>query len=324
MLVKYLLAPILMVDSSRQLHFGDNLQTSPKSLEAPGSKLNRVAMKLYNLALENIKKSDHIYPLLISAGPKLTLIDKRAGHNIYYTTKFQVPLKFTILKQVSHTSLGLVSILTSFVQKEIPVEFLEPLGELESSLLDIKESLHTYYNGTLTQNELYINSHFIDLTLDFLRYTRPRKFVDDISYFSYNRAIEQIMKDNMQYSANAFVEELHNSFQALVKQMNKGSEYWNDLKVVFLSNHFAKNRNMALLYFQQAIPKLELCDQIYFSDTADENAIIHNVGKHYLELNKLGTDLFRDKGFMHRDILGEGTEIYLNKLKRQGRIPISF
>lgn len=222
------------------------------------------------------------------------------------------PLIYTKLKALGHVPLAIFSVLlpeagASALSRgtlATLADYRKRVGDA-AALLDTQEYVE---RGALPHPvEIYDRAlAFLDTVLAAEHVSRA-----DLDTFAAGMAADiQLL---FTAAARAQVDAVHERMLELKRTVLSRQE-WRDLRVVVMGAHMAHRNALFLQYFSRVLHTPKYADKrlVYFEGD-DQQAALDFLGTTLID-SKVSSSFFRDEARMHRDILADATQKYLQEL----------
>lgn len=273
----------------------------PAGASSTFSEVNEIFHGDYKRAKEELKAE--LGPVIIVSGDAMTLI--RDGKK---ETEVFIKDRYTVLKEVSHITLGTFVILTNHKDRSLDQETAGRLKRLRDAIAGARSTLAA---RGLEGEQLARQERLIDRTLAF----QDRVLAD-------NRVSARDLKN---YARSVARDDLDNAFEAVSSQLatmdeivsgwrqSLGEEEWKRLHVVIGTGHMPRERLASLQFFFKLLKVSREGKQVVtIESAADHDAAIDLLVTHMLD-QSVAEDFFGDSWRMHRDLLSDGAAAYLRR-----------
>ncbi|MGD9682173.1 MAG: hypothetical protein AB7W16_13390 [Candidatus Obscuribacterales bacterium] len=273
----------------------------PAEASSSFSEVNEIFHGDYKKAKEELKGT--LGPVIIVSGDTITLVrDGKEESEVF------IKDRYTVLKEVSHITLGTFVILTNHTDRSLDEETAGRLKRFRDAIAGARSSLA---ERGLEGDQLARQERLIERTLAF----QDRVLAD-------NRVSAGDLKS---YTRSVARDDLDNAFEAVSSQLasmdeivsrwrqTMGEEAWKRLHVIVGTGHMPRERLAALQFFFKLLKVSREGKQVVtIESAADHEAAIDLLVTHMLD-QSVAVDFFGDSWRMHRDLLSDGAAAYLRR-----------
>lgn len=243
-------------------------------------------------------------PVIIVGGGKATLLD--AGKKVEEVE--YLPPQYGILKTLDHVPLAIFVMLVNHTDSPLSddkVKELESFKKAASSASAKAGQLGLSPEAAeRARNLLSVAGNFIDKVTSSLRVSRAE-------LNSFARQCEPVLMDNAYDAVSIELGGLDKQVMDWKKGMSAAE--WDNLHVVVMGGHMARQQEREMQYFQMLLGEREEGRRIvYFEGSSDIDSAVDLLAKHILDAS-IGDAFFADPMRMHRDVLSDAARRYLQE-----------
>lgn len=273
----------------------------PAGASSSFSEVNEIFHGDYKRAKEELKAG--LGPVIIVSGDTMTLV--RNGKE---ESQVFIKDRYTVLKEVSHITLGTFVILTNHTDQSLDEETAGRLKRFRDAIAGARGTLA---ERGLKGEQLARQERIIERTLAFQDRVLADNLVSAGDLKSYTRSVAR--------------DDLDNAFEAVSSQLatmdeivsrwrqSMGEDQWKRLRVVIGTGHMPRERLASLQFFFKLLKVSREGKQVVtIESAADHDAAVDLLVTHMLD-QAVAEDFFGDSWRMHRDLLSDGAAAYLRR-----------
>jgi hypothetical protein len=237
-------------------------------------------------------------PILIAGPDKLKLL--RGG------AREEAPLDppgYHELKAVAHVPLGLHALLAEGALDDARVAALRRLRSA------IEAAAAALPSASFSEAQLVRQRRIIAASLALLDGAAEHRSAEGLAAFE--QSVAPLLLENARDAARAQLELIHRTVTAFRARM--GPREWSSLHVVIVGAHMARDRQIALQYFQRLFNEPEGGRIIYAEGLWREQDALALLATHLIDAGA-GAGFFGEPLRMHRDLLADAAAEYLPQL----------
>ena len=282
---------------------------APWQLDKPlaFTEVNEQLQRNYAHAKDEIRQN--LGPIIFCTNDSVSLLKGKDKTTVPFITP-----RSTGLKEIAHITLGSYILLTNHTDEILTAEKIERLQAFKTGIEKAAPDLQN--NEGLEPRDDSRQEELIKKTISFLSNVINAKRVSHTDLQKYVRSCAVPDLENAYEAAGSQITTIDDAVAIWHKQMTP--EEWSNLHVIILISHMPRQRLLSFQYFSKLLNQPQEGKQIIVSEgpSNDEQAI-DLLLTHILD-GKVALDFFRDPWRMHRDLLSDGAQKYLQEHKLQG------
>lgn len=247
----------------------------------------------------------HVGPVIVVyEGDKAVLLRNGARTE----KRFVVPSDAD-LKGVAHVSLGLFTMLDALGDGPVEAERLAALSHMRAAIVAARSALdgRGFAAATLDRQR-----RILDASLEVVDTTVGRKEARRADALAFARRMAPLVLANVAEAARAQIDGLHAVVSAWRREMT--ADEWRALRVVVIGVHMARDEELATQYFLRLLGEpAEGRRVVYAEGLWEEARALEMLATHMID-GSVGSAFFGQDLRMHRDVLGDAAEAYLDEL----------
>lgn len=275
------------------------------------NEVNEQLHKNYAHAKDEIRQG--LGPIILCANNSISLLKGKDKTTISF-----IKPHYTGLKQVAHITLGSYILLTNHTDEDLNAEKIERLQAFKTGIE--KASLELQKNQGLEPEDNPRQEELIKKTLAFLSKVIDEKRVSQADLQKYVRTCTVPDLENAYEAAGSQITTMDNAVAKWHKEMTP--EEWKKLHVIIWTTHMPRQGLASFQYFSKLLNQPQEGEQLIVAESpgpSDDEQAIDLLLTHILD-GKVAADFFQDPWRMHRDLLSDGAQKYLQEHKLQGNL----
>ena len=221
-----------------------------------------------------------------------------------------VPDMFNHLKTLAHGPLALYALLQR--DDAAPLDS-DTRAAVEHWLTQAQDASRGWGTLGFTPEQLTRQQRILQLSGTFAHQALRRgHFVGAADMHKFTQSVRPLVYENTREAARVNLDALHKQVQAWRKEM--GEAAWAQLRAVVVTSHMAARQEVSVQYFKAALQQADESDRLAFAEyPCDDARALEFLAMHVLD-GAVGRAFFDDAGRMHRDVMADATQDYLNAL----------
>jgi len=266
------------------------------------SALNAAARAAY--AAGKDKQLERVGPVIL-VGSEIIFIRSGTETNASYT-----PPLYTVLKSISHLSLGTIVVLQPFAGTHgTAAEWRPHLQAMRAQALLVEPQLEAL---GLSGNPLVRNRHLIRRMVDFIdgvltRDSFPREDIETIAH-----DLAPLLLANADLAAKVQIEALHAAVETWRAEISP--EEWDKTRVFVLGPRMPRRGNLQYGYFTYALGKEAADTRLIYAENVFDKAGAIKLLATILTDRALALVTFDEELRMDRDLLADAADVHLRRL----------
>ncbi len=266
-------------------------------------------------ARERQQRLERSGPILLLMGDTLTLI--RPGDRRQSSIS---PEEYLRLKMISHAALGVYVHLAGVTDGSLSPEDLERLEGYRLRVMAAREALDRYDFGTAgTARQQAILNESANLLTETIR----AKSCTSGALTAFARRVGPLLMENAEVAARLQLDAIHAQVQRWKQELSV--EEWRSLRAIVVGSQLPRRGALGVQYFARLLGEAGEGRRVLYAEALfDEERALRLAGTHTID-RTIGVAFFDDDERMHRDLLADATERYLDELfpreegEREGR-----
>ena len=247
------------------------------------------------------EKIDKAKPFILIANDNFYLYNKDT-----VTPKKLTPVIYNILKSVDHIPLAVFVLLDDKTDTKLDESSIASLKELKQFSQEFSDMFKfSYISDETVTNQLSI----LKSTTEFCDLIITNKTIGKNDLYKFANTIASPLMKNADIATDSLLAHL----DAYMQELNFDQKSKENLHVIILTAHMAREKMCIFQYFQKYFNENSEGQHIILAEDSNSNEMaVKLLGKHILDTD-IAKAFFNDPSRMHKDLLYEAAQKYLNK-----------